>query len=553
MPLKNAPLVKRLLFSFTALILLTWLFNSCRKDQNAKQAQPSASVILAMQTEFAKLGYNASLLMPFNDTSRIQWRPHWAEAVSIKANSTTYTYIPLSAGIQLIKTGKVTSQTISTQLVRYILVETVKDKNSYMLATYQNTDTLKKGQPIDFNTFTGITYLQGLSAAQSYLVNYGKSQTVKSTHTQGAVVTTDRNAGNLDAVLVCFDTWDCTFQAFCVQSGVPTIGAAETMGYGPGGCVTPLAVITGCTPGTQSAWRVTNIKEGQMCEWVDPNNPNDPPPPLPPTCPTCTPPPPPPPTPAPPDKDPCDATKTAAAQKANTMAVGNQSISNALNATIKNAQNGNESAFRIDNVNGSFVASTPVVDAGESATGSAAGVNSNTFAVGHDHTAGNFLQPSPLDVYSAGEAAVTSGGILSMDFVSSPSAIYVLVVNNRTSFNTFLTNYPESDLEKDAGGNYTGDFDSNSQIYKDVFNATQYSISNYLSQHAINPANPTDAELEAATFAGNEAGTEFLLEHYQTGLTLLKKDPTTGNFEAVHISSTNINNITVYSSSPCNN
>jgi len=174
---------------------------------------------------------------------------------------------------------------------------------------------------------------------------------------------------------------------------------------------------------------------------------------------------------------------------------------------------------------------------------SSANINSNTVAIGHDHDASSFPQPSPYDIYSLGELAVSTNGQITMDYTVFASADYVLVVTDRNQFNTFLTNNPESNLEKDSGGNYTGDLDPNSNIGKDVQAIGQAA---YNADPRAGTSNDKLAEIDA-----NEASLVYLLSTYGTGITLLKKD-SSGQYKAMHFSSSTVNGVNTYSSSPCN-
>lgn len=250
--------------------------------------------------------------------------------------------------------------------------------------------------------------------------------------------------------------------------------------------------------------------------------------------------------------DPCNTVKSNAAQNANTMINGNTSIASAFNAARQNSINGNESGFHIDNTSGIYTASTPIQTSDEDAAYSTANYDANTVAIGHDHDASSFPQPSPYDAYSIGELAVTTNGKITMDYTLSASANYVLVVTNMTLFNTFLTNYPETNLAKDANGKYTGDLDQQQALGANIYQITLAAISAYILNNAVDPNNPTDAELDAARSAGNEVGLVVLLDQYNTGITLLKADAS-GNFTPLHFTSTPLSNgQNLYSSSPCN-
>jgi hypothetical protein len=433
---QKVSLTNKLLFIVFTLSALIGLFNSCRKD--TKEVNSQQNNVAEMQSEFSKLGYNAKLYESLNDTSRIKWTPRWNAVTIEQSDSINYTYVPLSIGIQVIRTGKLSSQSIKTNLVKYIIVETVKNKNHYLLATYQNTDTSKQNLTLDFRSFTGATYLFDLGGGRNYVIGYNKSKRVNNVQEFVSTAQPNPKAKTLTQVLQCYDTYTCSWATSC-SAGV---FVTSTSGVGPPGCPIPSSpgLALGCTPGTYT-WSLTSVQQGTVCEWVDPNAP----PPLPP-CQNCTPPPPTPPLPG----DPCDGYKASGAHNTNLMVSGNNSIANALNQTITNSKNGSESAFHIDNVNGSFVASTPVLTTSEGAPFSSTNINSNTVAIGHDHDASSFPQPSPYDIYSMGELAVTTNGKITMDYTTSANSNYVLVVTNISAFKTFLSNYPESNLTSDG-------------------------------------------------------------------------------------------------------
>lgn len=134
----------------------------------------------------------------------------------------------------------------------------------------------------------------------------------------------------------------------------------------------------------------------------------------------------------------------------------------------------------------------------------------------------------------------------------SPTAKYALVVSDLNAFKAFFAKYNESYLQKDASGNFTGDFDDNKTLGNDIDNKVGQKANNaYLIEHAANPNNPTSAESIAAGIAGEEAAMVYFLGNYNTGITLLKADAS-GNFLAVHFTQTTVNGVTVYQPSPCN-
>jgi hypothetical protein len=224
------------------------------------------------------------------------------------------------------------------------------------------------------------------------------------------------------------------------------------------------------------------------------------------------------------------------------MVSGNNSIANALNQTITNSKNGSESAFHIDNVNGSFVASTPVLTTSEGAPFSSTNINSNTVAIGHDHDASSFPQPSPYDIYSMGELAVTTNGKITMDYTTSANSNYVLVVTNISAFKTFLSNYPESNLTSD-GDLVTSPNGSSNTLGDQIQTVGQ-------AAYNIDPLAGT-AQNAQAEINANEISTVYLLDNYNTGITLLKLNAD-GTYHALHNNSTQVNGKTVYSASPCN-
>jgi len=263
------------------------------------------------------------------------------------------------------------------------------------------------------------------------------------------------------------------------------------------------------------------------------------------------------PPPSPPD-DPCNSTKTAAASKANSMVGGNSSIATAFATATKNAKDGFESAFHIDNTsnnaaNPNYIASDPVKTASEGDPYSSTNVTSQTVAIGHNHDASSFPAPSYYDIYGSGETAVSSNGQITTNYTLSANAEYALIVTDVNAFKAFFANYPESNLEIGTDGKFTGDLNGKSTIGIDVNNVDFNATALYLATHAADPNNPTDAEITTANIAGYEAALVYMLSNYSTGVTLLKAD-SNGIFQAYHATSTvdSTTGKTYYSTSPCN-
>jgi hypothetical protein len=126
--------------------------------------------------------------------------------------------------------------------------------------------------------------------------------------------------------------------------------------------------------------------------------------------------------------------------------------------------------------------------------------------------------------------------------VLSASKKYAVVVNDIAKFSAFFAKYDESNLAKDANGNFTGDFSGNSVIGQEVFNVGQDSF----YANPISSTNPVAAELNA-----DEVGLAYFVSHYDTGITLLVAD-SSGNFHPLHVSSTTQNGKTFLTASPCN-
>jgi hypothetical protein len=247
--------------------------------------------------------------------------------------------------------------------------------------------------------------------------------------------------------------------------------------------------------------------------------------------------------------DPCSAVKTSAGTNTNSFTTGNASVTTAFTAAIGASNSGREAAFHVDKVGSTYTASTPVPST-EASGFSSTNYDANTTAIGHSHDASSFPQPSPYDIYQLGELSVQHNAIKT-DLVVSLTAKYSVVVTNLAAFKAFFAKYDESNLEKDASGNFTGDFDKTTTIGKDIDKVNQYAAAAYNLNHSANPSNPTDTEIAAAAFAGSEASLVFFVGNYNTGITLLKADAT-GAFQPLHFTATTMNGITVYTASPCN-
>lgn len=247
--------------------------------------------------------------------------------------------------------------------------------------------------------------------------------------------------------------------------------------------------------------------------------------------------------------DPCSAAKTTAGTSTNNITTNNSSVNSAFSSAIGFGNNGKEAAFHVDKAGSTYTASTPVQTA-EGAAFSSTNYNANTVAIGHSHDASSFPQPSPYDIYQLGELAVLHSSIKT-DLVVSPSAKYSLVVTDVNAFKTFFAKYDESNLKKDASGNFTGDFDETKQLGKDLAKVGSDAYDVYLANHSANPSSPTSAEKIAADIAGEEASLVFFVSNYNTGIALLKAD-STGVFQPLHFTSTTVNGVTIYTVSPCN-
>ena len=229
------------------------------------------------------------------------------------------------------------------------------------------------------------------------------------------------------------------------------------------------------------------------------------------------------------------------------------SVSASITATIANGNSGNESAFYIDQVGTTITASTPVLTTANGAAYSSTNHDSNTIAIGHDHTLGASPQPSASDIFSLGalNAAVSSN--ITTSYVVSPTAEYAIVVSNHNANSLFNSTYGDSYLEKDPNGQYTGDFNTSNTIGKDVVNNVQVNatVAWYIA-NGIDPASSTPAQDAAAAQAGYEVALTYFVDNYPTGMTLLKADAT-GVFHPLHFTSlVSSTGVTVYFASPCN-
>ncbi|MDB5086835.1 MAG: hypothetical protein JWR09_829 [Mucilaginibacter sp.] len=247
--------------------------------------------------------------------------------------------------------------------------------------------------------------------------------------------------------------------------------------------------------------------------------------------------------------DPCSAVKTTAGINTNSFTTGNASVTTAFTAAIGASNSGREAAFHVDKVGSTYTASTPVPST-EASGFSSTNYDTNTTAIGHSHDASSFPQPSPYDIYQLGELAVQHNAITT-DLIVSPTAKYAVVVTNLAAFKAFFAKYDESNLAKDANGNFTGDFDDNKQLGKDVNKAGADVYNAYFYSHNINQANATDVQKVAADLAGEEASLVFFVSNYNTGITLLKADAS-GVFYPLHFTETAVNGVTIYTASPCN-
>jgi hypothetical protein len=250
----------------------------------------------------------------------------------------------------------------------------------------------------------------------------------------------------------------------------------------------------------------------------------------------------------PPDEpeDLCNVLKTAAASTVNSMLDGNTSILNAINAAVAFSANNMESAFLIDESGGTIVASAPVPTTTPGAPYSAVTKNSNTIAIGHDHDRESFPQPSPYDIYIAGDLAVQTNGHLKTNYIVSVSASYAIVVTDLNLYKAFSTKYPKSsNLGKNTDGSFTGDFNLTGDLGADVQQVGQVAYQN------DSRAGTTPAADKLAEIHGIEVLTTYFLGAYKTGMTLLKKNAS-GSFKPLHYTKTIQNGQVVYLVSPCN-
>lgn len=147
-------------------------------------------------------------------------------------------------------------------------------------------------------------------------------------------------------------------------------------------------------------------------------------------------------------------------------------------------------------------------------------------AIAHSHPENVFPAPSAGDFYAFANYAQSHPGFLYY-VVAANGTKYVLTVVNGEDLSRFLKNYPQEDhIEPDSLGN--AGKGANYKRESEMYDAMQRIATMILSKSA-NPDNPALADLDKA----HEAVQAYMLDHYKTGISLLKQDPD-GSFNEIH-------------------
>ncbi len=147
-------------------------------------------------------------------------------------------------------------------------------------------------------------------------------------------------------------------------------------------------------------------------------------------------------------------------------------------------------------------------------------------AIAHTHHDKVFPAPSAGDIYAFGNYAQYHPDFLYY-ILASDGSKYVLTVTNPDSLSAFLKLYPQrTNIAADGNGNAGrgAGYNPGSALYL----AMQKAANSILSKCA-EPDNPGAADLDAA----HEAVQVFILDHFNTGITLFKQGAD-GNFHELH-------------------
>ena len=538
---------KVLLKSITALCCLSLLIlylSSCKKDLLLQEQISSRKLITnssnlsdnSIRQEFSSQNAGNYLIIKINDTLGVKWSPNWEKIIRVKKDTSNFLYIQIKPTLFNSKTGKEYLErnyvTISTS--RYLMAtKDYQNKTTFWWADFVQESIVVNNKlvntKIDFKHFTGNLIVKSLDRKTFKYYVYKDGTKL----TPSKIIQTVKTNGWEPE---CRDIYNCTY--YCSCSGEDATDTYEYQTVNPYYCYVPPPPSSQCDESYEE-WFLIDSYVTQQCTmvWIpDPeappgDNPDDYDPIV---------------------NDPCDANKTYTKAVMAQFISNNTSIAASITQTKQYANQGSESAFRVDNVLGVKTASTPVPAPNVGDPYSLASINSHTVAIGHGHDASSFPQPSYFDVYACGELAVSSGGNISLDMVISPTTEYALYVVDRTMFNNFLAANPESNLQKDQSGKYTGDLDGLKDVGRQIDLVHLNATSVYLSQHSVDPNNPTDAELKVAEVAGNEVALLFFLSNFKTGIILLKRSTTINEFVPLHVTQNFINGQTMYLSAPCN-
>lgn len=232
-----------------------------------------------------------------------------------------------------------------------------------------------------------------------------------------------------------------------------------------------------------------------------------------------------------PEKDPCEQAREPSQTATNTSKTGAYDTSKTAIKTAA-ASNGNENAVVLGkDANGNTISGN-VQTVG--ATGGKVTVDvANPTAEMHTHPSEN--PPSPGDFYGLMESNGSFPGFTSSFVITLDDTEYALVVTDPIAAQAFLQNYPRDQYLKPKP--YAGDWiaDESIPLYKDYIDAKDRFMN----------FSPFMLQKDAMG-----AAMAYVADKYKMGVSLTKKDATTGNFKA--ITSTK-NSDGSYSSNPCNN
>ena len=253
------------------LIAAVGVLAACEKTALPEKAITGKSAFVqALRGEFISAGLEKSLNQPFDDTVQVHWEPDWSAAYTkASRKGVAYTYVPLHPQFQSIKTGQVLAGVKLEGAARFLLAKQGPDRKYFSLATYMAeppagpTPPLGNAQPIEFNSFSGVLTLHGLSVDEHARFVYKNGVLLPGLFRQSS------KAGAASREVVCIYIYDCTWYAYCGpydrynarMAFTSDANACQPPGFEP------------CEDWGKN-WELYETRMSQQCTYVD-----DPPPP----------------------------------------------------------------------------------------------------------------------------------------------------------------------------------------------------------------------------------------------------------------------------------